>query len=118
MRTIALLVLLLIQPAAFAQIGLPPVRVPQLPGAALPNVPAGDLPLDPDRSAAQLADEIDPRRLRELRSLRIRTLLSRHRDVIEADPHGAPIVRGELPIGLPRNWPTRSIRGACASFAV
>jgi subtilisin family serine protease len=116
MRTIALLVLLLIQPAALAQIGLPPVRVPLLPGAGLPNVAAGDLPLDPDRSAAQLADEIDPRRLRELRSLRIRSLLSRHRDVLEADPHGAPIVRGEVLVLAPQ--PAALQAASAAGFTV
>src|ERR1700733_1199234 len=119
MRTIALLVLLLIQPAAVAQIGVPPVRVPPAPGTGLPGLPGGpaaDLPLDPDRSAAQLADEIDPRRLRELRSLRIRALLSRHRDVLEADSHGAPIVRGEVLVLAPQ--PAALQAASAAGFTV
>jgi subtilisin family serine protease len=95
MRFRALTLLLLIAPVAAAQVGLPAVRLPQVPGV-LPNLPAPELPLDVDKSAAALAGEVDPRRLRELRALRIRELLRRHRDVLEADPHGAPIVRGEL----------------------
>ncbi|HEY0767642.1 MAG TPA: S8 family serine peptidase [Steroidobacteraceae bacterium] len=96
MRTIVLTLLLAIAAAAAAQVGLPPVRLPELPGVRLPNLPAAGLPLDIDKSAAALAGEIDPRRLRELRALRIRELLRRHRDVLEADPHGAPMVRGEV----------------------
>jgi subtilisin family serine protease len=96
MRTLAVTLLLLIAPAAAAQVGLPAVRLPQVPGVTLPNLPAPAVPLDVDKSAAALAGEVDPRRLRELRALRIRQLLRRHRDVLEADPHGAPIVRGEL----------------------
>ena len=96
MRLGTLTWLLLIAPAAAAQVGLPAVRLPQVPGVTLPNLPAPEVPLDVDKSAAALAGEVDPRRLRELRALRIRELLRRHRDVLEADPHGAPIVRGEL----------------------
>ena len=96
MRLGALIWLLLIAPAAGAQVGLPSVRLPQVPGVTLPNLPAAGVPLDIDKSAAALAGEVDPRRLRELRALRIRELLRRHRDVLEADPHGAPIVRGEV----------------------
>ncbi|HXO15430.1 MAG TPA: S8 family serine peptidase [Steroidobacteraceae bacterium] len=96
MRFRALTLLLLIAPVAAAQVGLPAVRLPQVPGVTLPNLPAQEVPLDVDKSAAALAGEVDPRRLRELRALRIRELLRRHRDVLEADPHGAPIVRGEL----------------------
>src|ERR1700730_1846982 len=95
MRLGALTWLLLIASTAGAQVGLPSVRLPQVPGV-LPNLPAPEVPLDVDKSAAALAGEVDPRRLRELRALRIRELLRRHRDVLEADPHGAPIVRGEL----------------------
>ena len=96
MRSGALTWLLLIAPVAAAQVGLPAVRVPQVPGVTLPNLPVPEVPLDVDKSAAALAGEVDPRRLRELRALRIRESLRRHRDVLEADPHGAPIVRGEL----------------------
>ena len=88
--------LLLIASAAGAQVGLPSARLPQVPGVTLPNLPAAGVPLDIDKSAAALAGEVDARRLRELRVLRIRELLRRHRDVLEADPHGAPIVRGEV----------------------
>src|ERR1700730_6384213 len=96
MRLGTLTWLLLIAPAAAAQVGLPGVRLPQVPGVTLPNLPVPEVPLDVDKSAAALAGEVDPRRLRELRALRIRDSLRRHRDVLEADPHGAPIVRGEL----------------------
>ena len=95
MRTVVSTLLLLIASAAVAQIGLPAVRLPSVPGVTLPNVPAAGV-LDIDKSAAALAGEVDPRRLRELRALRIREQLRRHRDVLEADPHGAPMVRGEV----------------------
>ncbi len=96
MRTFALTLLLWIASVAAAQVGLPSVRLPQVPGVTLPDLPAAAVPLDIDKSAAALAGEVDVRRLRELRALRIRELLRRHRDVLEADPHGAPIVRGEV----------------------
>lgn len=95
MRSGALTWLLLIASTAGAQLGLPAVRLPQVPGV-LPNLPAAGVPLDTNKSAAALAGEVDPRRLRELRAVRIRDSLRRHRDVLEADPHGAPMVRGEV----------------------
>jgi len=95
MPTVVLTLLLLNASAAAAQVGLPAVRLPPVPGVTLPNLPAAGV-LDIDKSAAALAGEVDPRRLRELRALRVRELLRRHRDVLEADPHGAPMVRGEI----------------------
>ncbi len=95
MRTLAFAWLLVAASSAAAQVALPPVRLPQLPAVTLPDLPA-TAPLDLDKSAAALAGKTDPRRLRELRALRIRELLRRHRDVLEADPHGSPVVRGEL----------------------
>ncbi len=95
MRALALTLLLIASPAA-AQVTLPSVRLPQLPPVTVPDLPATNVPLDIGKSAAALAGEVDPRRLRELRALRIRELLRRHRDVLEADPHGAPVVRGEV----------------------
>src|SRR3989440_259149 len=115
MRTVVLTLLLLSASAAGAQIGLPAVRLPPAPGVTLPNVPAAGV-LDIDKSAAALAGEVDPRRLRELRALRIRELLRRHRDVLEADPHGAPMVRGEV---LALSPSTAALRAAgAAGFSV
>src|ERR1700687_2870534 len=96
MRLGALTLLLLIASAAGAQVGLPSARLPQVPGVTLPNLPAAGGPPAIHKCAARLAGQVDARRLRELRVLRIRELLRRHRDVLEADPHGAPIVRGEV----------------------
>ena len=103
MPTVVLTLLLLNASAAAAQVGLPAVRLPPVPGVTLPNLPAAGV-LDIDKSAAALAGEVDPRRLRELRALRVRELLRRHRDVLEADPHGAPMVRGEI-LALSRALP-------------
>ena len=81
MRLVMLILCLFGAQTADAQVSLPPVHVP-LPSARLPSLPTATLPLESD--------------LRDLRALQIRTLLRTHRDVIEADPHGNPIVRGEV----------------------
>jgi len=72
---------------ARAQIGLPPVQVPNLP--VLDTQPL-------DRTVNGVLERADPQRLRELRRLRIRNLLRTHRTVLERDPRGAPIVRSEV----------------------
>jgi subtilisin family serine protease len=88
MRVLLATLLLCCAPTAGAQLGLPPVRLPGLPAV---NVP-GALPGVTDPATAPL----DTGKLRELRRLRVRELLRRHRDVLEADPHGELIVRGEV----------------------
>ncbi len=80
---------------AAAQLGLPSVRLPNLPPVGAPALSAVGVPPLTAETAAALG-ELNPGSLRELRQRRIRELLRRHRDVLEADPHGAPIVRGEL----------------------
>lgn len=80
---------------AAAQVGLPAVRLPNLPPAGLPALPAVGVPALTGEAAAALG-QLDSASLRALRQRRIRELLRRHRDVLEADPNGAPIVRGEL----------------------
>lgn len=72
---------------ARAQVTLPQVQVPNLPG----------LPTEPlNRAVNGVLDQADPQRLRELRQVRVRSLLRTHRAVLEADPRGAPIVRNEV----------------------
>jgi subtilisin family serine protease len=90
MRFFILILCLFGAQVADAQVGLPPVRVP-LPGAGLPSLPTTNLPLELNLDA-----EFRGTDLRGLRALQIRTLLRAHRDMIEADPHGNPIVRGEV----------------------
>lgn len=87
MRALAALLVLALTHAAAAQIGVPAVR---LPSVGVPNLPAATAPLDATLSRAD-----DVQALRELRRLHVRELL-RHREVIETDAHGAPIVRGEI----------------------
>jgi len=90
MRLFILILCLLGAQIAAAQVGLPSVRVP-IPGAGLPSLPRTDLPLESNLDA-----EFRGTDLRGLRGLQIRTLLRAHGDVIETDPHGNPIVRGEV----------------------
>jgi hypothetical protein len=72
---------------ARAQVTLPQVQVPTLPG----------LPTEPlNRTVNGVLDQADPQRLRELRQIRVRNLLRTNRTVLEADPRGAPIIRNEV----------------------
>ena len=90
MRLFILILCLFDAYIAAAQVGLPSVRVP-LPGVGLPSLPRTDLPVESNLDA-----EFRGTDLRGLRTLQIRTLLRAHGDVIETDPHGNPIVRGEV----------------------
>lgn len=84
-----LLPLILAQPlVAEAQVVLPGVR---LPAGGLQN-----LPLNTQRTLSGLSNDLDPRRLEDLRLLHVRDLLRTHRREVEADPNGAPILRGEV----------------------
>lgn len=84
-----LLPLILAQPlVAEAQVALPGIR---LPGGALQN-----LPLDTQRTVSGLSNDLNPRRLEDLRLLHVRDLLRTHRRELEADPNGAPMLRGEV----------------------
>jgi hypothetical protein len=77
----------LVAQAGQAQIGLPPVRLPRIPGVGLPGVQNG---------LTQTADDIDSRALEDARNLRIRQLLRAQASVVEADPRGNPVMRGEV----------------------
>src|SRR5690348_13022904 len=64
-------------------IGLPPVRVPQLPGVGLPDL-------------ARTAGTVDSQVAADMRRLRIRDLLRTQATVVEADPRGNPVMRAEV----------------------
>ena len=88
-----LLPLILAQsPLAEAQVALPNVRLPNLPG----GLPSTGLPLNGDRTLSGLTNDLDPRRLEDLRRLHILDLIRKNPKEIEADPNGAPILRGEV----------------------
>ena len=90
MTRVLLLTILILGPSAGAQI-LPRTPLPGLPG----NLPAGGgLPALARDAVGELTNETGE--LETARQLQIRLLLHRHRDVIEADPSGDPVVRGEL----------------------
>lgn len=98
------LTILLLGPVAGAQI-LPRTPLPSLPGGLPGSLPGGlpgmpgdaglpGLPGLAQQTAGALTDPV--RRLEDARKLQIRLLLRRHADVVEADPNGDPIVRGEV----------------------
>lgn len=60
---------------------------------ALPELP---LPRPVQRTLDTVTPKLDTETLSELRALRIRTLLREHREVVDSDARGAPIVRNEI----------------------
>jgi subtilisin family serine protease len=89
-----LLPLILAQsPMAEAQVALPNVRLPNVTGGVLPGT---GLPLNGDRTLSGLSNDLDPRRLTDLRRLHLLDLVRRNPREIETDPNGAPILRGEV----------------------
>jgi len=89
--------------AAGAQIGLPPLQTPSLPILQTPDL---------GRTVTGTLDAADPRRLRELRQLRIDSLLRTNRARLEADPRGAPAVRSEVVAFAPSTAALEHARGA------
>jgi Subtilase family len=73
--------------AAQAQIALPQVPVPNLPV---------QLPTDVNKTAGRITGQLDVEQLRNARLARVRDLLRKNRETIEADPKGAPIIRSEV----------------------
>jgi len=88
MRALVCIVLMILVPAARAQITLPNVRLPVLPQVPLTSTVAEDA-------------RTDLRMLREVRRQAVRDLIRRNRAVIQADRNGAPIVRGEILVVSP-----------------
>jgi hypothetical protein len=93
--TLALLLMLLVlTPAAGAQI-LPRAPLPSLPAGLPGSLPGGTgLPFGAQQILGGVTDDVD--RLEDARKLSIHVLLRRHSDLVEADPSGNPIVRGEV----------------------
>jgi subtilisin family serine protease len=80
-------IMILVAHGVQAQLGLPPVRLPRLPDVALPDV---------QNDLARTAGNIDSQAAANARRLRIRNLLRTQRNVVEADPRGNPMARGEV----------------------
>jgi len=110
MRLFILILCLFSAQNAAAQVSLPAVRVP-LPSVGLPSLPTADLPLESNLDA-----EFRGADLRGLRALQIRTLLRTHREVIEADPRGNPMVRGEVLVLAPSATALQA--AAAAGFSI
>ncbi len=109
---------------ADAQVGLPG-RLPALPGGVLPGAgaPAGGIGLpgglatDVGRGASGLGDAADARRLTNLRRQRITALIRRYPRLIERDPRGEAIVRGEVVAVAPSDAALDRARAAGFSIA-
>jgi hypothetical protein len=86
-RLLLAVALLGVAQAAQAQIGLPGVRLPRLPDVTGPGV---------QNELTRAADNIDSQAAANVRRVRIRDLLRAQRNVLEADPRGDPIMRGEV----------------------
>jgi subtilisin family serine protease len=89
--------------ASQAQITLPQVPVPNLPV---------QLPGDVSKTAGSITGQLDVDQLRNARLVRIRDLLRKNRDTLEADPKGAPIVRSEVLAFSPTEAALQSAKAA------
>jgi len=88
-RLVSVLTLALAGSAASAQIRLPSIN---LPGPGLGQV-GGDLLREP---LGRLPVVREVPSVQALRQIQVRSLLRQHRDVLEADPRGEPVVRQEI----------------------
>lgn len=88
------------------------LHLPQLP-LQLPAIPSTPDFRSTTAPATRRPDSVlDPRDLLELRKLTIRNLLQQHRDLIEADPAGEPIVRSEVLVLAPSTIALETARAA------
>ncbi|MGB6489647.1 MAG: S8 family serine peptidase [Steroidobacteraceae bacterium] len=113
MIRLLLLAILLLGPAAEAQIGVPRVPLPGLPIGVPGGLPAA-LGLPAGVQPALTTNELG--RLEGARKALIAQLLRRHADMLEADPNGNPIVRGEVLALSPTD--VALARGLGAGFTV
>lgn len=79
--------------AADAQLRLPQAQLPHLQQIPLQDTLNGNTLREPARRLLERADIVD---LGALRLNQIGDLLKRHRDALEADPRGEPVVRHEI----------------------
>ena len=93
---------------ADAQVTVPPVQVP--------GVPPVDLPVDVNRTVSDTVRRLEPGKLTDVRLLKVRDLIRKHSEVIEADPQGAAIVRNEV-LALPSS-PAALEKARAAGFVV
>lgn len=77
-----------------AQVTLPSIDLPVDTGRVLGRV---------DQTLGNVTQRLDPGRLSDLRLLQVRGLLRDHRDTLEPDPNGAPILRNEVTAFAPSN---------------
>ena len=96
---------------AEAQVSLPSLRLPNVTGS---GSPLSALPLNGDRTLSGLSSDLDldPRRLTDLRRLHILDLIRKNPKEIEADPNGAPIIRGEVVAFSPSDASLEKARAA------
>ena len=101
---LGLLLILAQSPLAEAQVALPGVKLPSLTG--------NGLGLNVDRTLSGLSGDLDPHRLEDLRRLHVLDLIRKNPKQIEADPNGAPVVRGEVVAFSPSDAALEQARGA------
>jgi subtilisin family serine protease len=114
-KLLAAILPLLLAQAAQAQVAVPSVGVlPGLPGGGLPSVglPGSGLSVNANRALPALGSDLDPRRLQDLRQLRVLELIRSHPKVIEADPNGAPVLRSEVLAFSPSDALLEKLRAA------
>jgi subtilisin family serine protease len=83
----ACILLIITARAADAQIGVPNVRLPALPQPQLQGL---------ENTLSGTVGQVEGGALQDVRRLRLQDLVRRNRAVLDVDPNGAPIVRGEV----------------------
>lgn len=73
--------------------GLPAAGLPSLPDPRLPGI---DRPLDEVGRLADRTTDLASRALAGVRHTAAQALIREHRDLVEVDDHGEPVVRGEV----------------------